>query len=332
MVENETPTEKTAVLKPGSLWDRATQTTARALHSGALHMIPTTHEFVEQDGVRFVVWQLSPAIREKTNSWQSVTGAPAAKDADPFLPYDPALFVANLSPTHICLLNKFSVLENHLLIVTRAFADQMSPLTLPDFEALWVCMAEFDGLAFYNAGKIAGASQRHKHLQLVPFPLAPGESGCPIAAALDDIRYQGEVGIAPGLPFVHALARMDPDWRAAPRQAAAATLNRYTSLLHALGLDAAHQPNDSQSRGYQDDSDDNGESGDAPVPYNLLITREWMLLAPRAYESFAEIPVNSLGFAGSLFVHDAAQMQALKQTGPMTILSKVAVPVSGAMV
>ncbi len=34
------------------------------------------------------------------------------------------------------------------MIVTRRFEDQEELLTLRDLEAMWACMAEFEGLAF----------------------------------------------------------------------------------------------------------------------------------------------------------------------------------------
>ena len=43
-----------------------------------------------------------------------------------------------------------------------------------DFDALARGLAAIDGLAFYNGGTVAGASQPHKHLQLVPVPLGVG--------------------------------------------------------------------------------------------------------------------------------------------------------------
>ena len=38
-------------------------------------------------------------------------------------------------------------------------------------EEMNAILAEFDGLGFYNGGETAGASQPHKHLQIVPLPL-----------------------------------------------------------------------------------------------------------------------------------------------------------------
>jgi ATP adenylyltransferase len=68
-----------------------------------------------------------------------------------------------------------------------------------------------------------------------------------------------------------------------------------------------------------------GSDGSQPGPYNLLVTREWMLLLPRSKESFRTISVNSLGFAGSLFVRNERELDTLRALGPMTLLREVAV-------
>src|SRR5690242_10823924 len=75
---------------------------------------------------------------------------------DPFADPDPALIVSELTPTHRVLLNKFSVLREHLLIVTRDYQDQSSPLTVREFEALALVMKDVEVLAFYNGGREAG--------------------------------------------------------------------------------------------------------------------------------------------------------------------------------
>jgi ATP adenylyltransferase len=70
-----------------------------------------------------------------------------------------------------------------------------------------------------------------------------------------------------------------------------------------------------------------GAANDEPkrmAPYNLLVTRRWMLAVPRSRERFDSISVNALGFAGSLFVRDAAEMQRLREAGPMRVLQEVA--------
>ena len=57
--------------------------------------------------------------------------------------------------------------------------------------------------------------------------------------------------------------------------------------------------------------------------YNLLLTRRWMLLVPRAAEFYKSISVNALGFAGSLFVRNEREMEIIRQQGPLEILTKV---------
>src|SRR5690606_39595052 len=54
----------------------------------------------------------------------SLAGRPrAGKDARarPLMPPEPELLVAGVNDTHLCLLNKYPVLDHHALIVTRTF-------------------------------------------------------------------------------------------------------------------------------------------------------------------------------------------------------------------
>lgn len=292
------------VLKPGKLWTRVIEQTEYALRTGALQSIPTDYEFVEQNGISFLVRTLSNLVR-KDEAKQAKSTA-NGKDFNPFLPYEEDLFVADLSDTHLCLLNKFNVVEHHLLMITRAFEDQENWLTWQDFQAMWMTLAEIDGLAFYNGGKIAGASQKHKHLQLVPLPLAPQKVKLPIENAIAAAKFTGSIGTSPMFPFVHAIAQFDSNWITSPDNAATATLESYQNLLHAVGIETNDFKSDRQSGAY-----------------NLLATRQWMLVVPRLQESFESISVNSLGFAGSLFVRNDEQMQILKSYGPMTILQQV---------
>lgn len=291
------------LLKPDTLWTSVKERTKHALQCGALLSIPTEFEFVEQDGVRFLVRILSNLNRKKAaKKKQEKQSAIAGKEFNPFLPYEEDLFVADISDTHVCILNKFNVVDYHLLLITRAFEEQENLLSLADFAAMWACLADFDGLVFYNSGKIAGASQRHKHLQIVPLPLAPSGVQIPIEPLLTEAKFQDAMatpnpGIAtiPEFAFVHAFTTLNP------LMGAEATLERYHSLLQAVDL----KPSGA---------------------YNLLATREWMLIVLRSHEEFETISINSLGFAGALLVKNQEQMQILKDYGPMTILRKVAVP------
>jgi ATP adenylyltransferase len=61
-----------------------------------------------------------------------------------------------------------------------------------------------------------------------------------------------------------------------------------------------------------------------PVPYNLLLTRNWMLLVPRVKGHYKTLPIDGLAFAGSIFVANATQLAVLRERGPMGALSDVA--------
>jgi ATP adenylyltransferase len=220
------------------------------------------------------------------------------------------MFVADISETHVALLNKFNVVEHHLLIVTRHFEDQETLLTLHDFEALWACMPEYKGFGFYNGGEEAGASQRHKHLQMVPLPLAPEGPEIPIEPLLKKAQFDDKLGLIPGLPFVHVFAPLEEDNMASPPEAARKTFELYSTMLEKLGLESPRV----------------GILKRQSKPYCLLLTRQWMLLVPRSREFYDSISINSLGFAGALLVRDSEQMDQLKKSGPISILKSVALP------
>lgn len=258
-----------------TLRSRLQEVSRRALQSGALEPIATRTAFLEDSSVRFVV-----RIVERIEKKRASLLAQEKNGRNPFLPYEKELFVADVSSTHVAVLNKFNVMEDHLLVVTRAFEEQESVLTPADFEAVGKVLEEFDSLFFYNAGPSAGASQRHKHLQFVPVPIGEGPDRCPM-----ETLFCAERRGALAFP-----CRFEPG---PPRR------DRYLEALAAFG-----RAND-------------------PRGYNLLATRDWMVFVPRRRESFEEIPVNGLGFAGAFLVKDGSGLERLRRAGPMTVLREV---------
>jgi ATP adenylyltransferase len=287
------------------LWHKVLQQTQYAHSKGALQPIPTNYEFVEESGIRFLVRVVSN-LERKHQAQQQNAKVIKRKDFNPFLPYEQDLFVADISNTHICLLNKFNIVDRHLLLVTRQFEEQESLLTEQDFEAMWITLTDIDGLVFYNSGQAAGASQRHKHLQLIPLPLTPEGVSIPIEAALKSIQFKDGVSKIPSFQFKHAIAQLAPSWVNSPSQAASATLDCYHTLLSHLNLVDV-------------------SINSKPAPYNLLATREWMMIVARSQERFQSISINSLGFAGALLVRNEEQLQLVKELSPLTILKNVAV-------
>ena len=173
--------------------------------------------------------------------------------------------MADVSDTHVAVLNKFNVVEGHLLVITRAFEHQDGLLEWSDFDALWRCLAEYPALGFYNGGVIAGASQVHKHLQVVPLPLSAEGPALPFDSLLGRATEVDRVETVPGLPFRHAFVRFGDGLRhEPPGRFAAKALAWYQELLS--GVDRTPRQ---------------GEIGPRTDPYNLLCTREWMIVVPR---------------------------------------------------
>ncbi len=294
-------------LAHGALWSRVQRRQEEALASGALKPIDTALEFIEDDGVRFLVRVVANLARKDADRLRQVEQSRSSgASTNPFLPYEEALFVADLSTTHLTLLNKFNVIDHHLLIVTRRFVQQETLLDLADFQALCQVLAEREGLGFYNGGAAAGASQPHKHLQWVPLPLVDAMPWGPFDTLLRD-AVRGGAETVPGLPFRHAFAALDPALAERPFALAEVLHERYRTLLQRLGMGPIRIDDEIRQSG----------------PYNLLVTRDWLLLVPRRQEEFAGISINALGFVGSLFVRNQAQLDTLKSRGPMAVLRAV---------
>jgi sulfate adenylyltransferase (ADP) / ATP adenylyltransferase len=281
----------------GGLWEAIQRRSELALARGALEPIATETVQVPDGGIPFVVRAVSALASRRRRL--------AARDPahDPFLTPDPELVVGAIGQSHLCVLNRFPVIPHHALIVTREFQDQEAPLGRADFAAAWTCLREMGGLAFYNAGEAAGASQKHRHLQLVPTPLVEPPLATPLDAVQGDAEFANEIGRIRALPFLHGLCRLRAIESRSPEQAADVLLALYLELARAFGCQRHGQP------------------------YNLLLCREWMLLVPRARGVWRGVGVNGLGFAGALMVPGAAELEVVRREGPLRVLAHVAVPV-----
>ncbi|KFE62758.1 ATP adenylyltransferase family protein [Hyalangium minutum] len=214
--------ERPPSFEKGTLWSTIVERTARALASGALVPIRTEVEVIEDEGVPFLVRVVSNLERKAKAAPPPSDGKPPK---NPFIPpYEEELFVTLVPPAHACLLNKFNVFDHHALLVTRAYEEQDSLLTAADFEALLHCTAEVDALSFYNGGRVAGASQPHKHLQFVQVPLAADGRRTP----MDEV-----IGRRP-LPFRHALGP--------PLQTPEQAHSTYMDLLREVGCEQPGTP------------------------------------------------------------------------------------------
>jgi sulfate adenylyltransferase (ADP) / ATP adenylyltransferase len=216
--------------------------------------------------------------------------------ANPFLPWEPLLQVDQLEGGHVVLLNKYPVQSCHLLLITGEWKPQQGWLEGADWRAVAKVAADTGGLWFFNSSALAGASQPHRHLQLLP--RRGDEPSCPLAASIAQQLRQEQ----PPWPWAYRISpRQDP-------LGCTDLADIYASHCRELGLG---QP---------------GLHGQPLHPYNLLFDDRWFLTVRRLQEHCAGFSVNGLGFAGYLLATHRSDLNWLQQKGPWALLEAVAAP------
>lgn len=236
---------------------------ATALEQGALCPMPTdllTLPKAAGAEVRRLLWR-HPRASSRGPS-----------QANPFLPPDQRLVLRAWGPAHTLLLNKYPVRPGHLLLITNGDQPQSGWLSSQDWRAAAALLERQDGLLFFNSGPGAGASQPHRHLQLLP--RLPGRPCFPWEAWINQPD-----GVYPWRLRKTSLQQPDGNL--------AATMDRlYGEQLASLGLGSAQEHSQPQGS------------------YNLLITADWFITIPRRREEHQGVNINALGFAGMVLVTD----------------------------
>ena len=191
------------------------------------------------------------------------------------------------------LLNKYPVQESHLLLITQQWQPQAGWLAPEDWLAVQMVNRDTGGLWFFNSNGAAGASQPHRHLQLLP--RRHNQLSCPLAPLLTaQLRQPRDPW-----PWSYCLsAREDADGGDLP--------DLYRRHALALGLGCSR-------------------SEDAPKhPYNILFDDDWYLTVRRVCEHSAGLSINALGFAGYLLCDSTSDIRWLATHGPWSLLKTVA--------
>lgn len=282
--------------------------------------------------IQFVVRVAASLAKKPPTTNNASTEAPK----DPFEdPSNQKLFGGPITPTHSFIFNKFNLVDDHMVIVTKEFESQLDPLTVKDMDAVWKCIVDLGGLGFYNGGRLAGASQPHKHLQFLPLPLVPGAPyDLPIESILlprDSSAKGSQSGSAapstsqpspsytsmghlditthPSLPFYNLYAPIPEALLASPEM---------PTLLHRTYLQMLRMAEPV----YEE------HNVEQPYCFNMLLTKRWLLFVPRSKECIdnTTISINSMGFAGTLFVKSMEHLQVVKDIGPMGVLKALTLP------
>lgn len=274
-------------------WKEALLCTKRALESGAISPLSTTILNISStDDPEFELRHLSGLPPRHLRD--------IGPKPNPFSPWDSRLEVSSISKYHVLILNKYPVQKAHMLLITKAWAAQDDWLTFHDWSALAKINKDTSGLWFFNSGPDAGASQPHRHFQLLP--RQSGEISCPrndwFLSRVDQKNDSSQSFLDEHCAVIaNNVSRKEDDGYH--------LMNRYIDLLHRLEIG-------------------NPERDPKPkYPYNILLTNEWMALIRRQRDGIHGFSVNALGFAGYLLSTDESDLDWLHVNGPESLLNEV---------
>ncbi|KAJ9477804.1 Diadenosine 5',5'''-P1,P4-tetraphosphate phosphorylase 2 [Pseudozyma hubeiensis] len=335
-----------------------------AIAEGDAFFYPSKKITLQESESTGILWQIRtvPALLKKPKSNDSTptqqTSKPEQNKSDVFAPpYVPNLHVTDLGSDHVLLLNKFCVVPQHFLLVTRSFESQdlpPAPATLSlAYRIVSAHRGETELLAFYNCGTTSGASQPHRHLQFVQCPpldttasdavecgrltaeeqdkIVESEYKIPVETLLDRIERDGKeqssVHALP-LPWQHFVVLMEPT---AAMKKDEGEMERYVGNKFMGLLDALFR-----ARMF---AGEEGGKRERPA-FNVLITKRAMHLIPRSKEEYeglngkgedgkvGNLSINSLGYAGFMLTRSVEEQEALKavEGGVEEVLRVTGVP------
>ncbi len=211
---------------------------------------------------------------------------------NPFNPWDKILEVEKIGTNHQLILNKYPVQKGHILLITNTWRPQDGWLDINDWIAIQMVNKDTSGLWFFNSSPIAGASQPHRHFQLLRRD--HGEIICPREKWFLDLKNNNDQDsklkkntVVSKFNFLDNSINI---------------YNLYLELSKKIGL--GNPIDDEKPR----------------LPYNILITNNWIAIIKRKYDHVNGFSVNGLGFAGYLLVTEKSNINYLKKYGPERLL------------
>ena len=222
----------------------------------------------------------------------------AGPKPNPFRPWDQRLELTRVGNEHVLILNKYPVQLGHMLLISQSWQPQVGWLSLVDWTAVCQVNQDTGGLWFFNSGPQAGASQPHRHLQLLP--RKQGDRLCP-----RDAWFQQHLLDATSSRPMDSLERSISIKPLPLTWSGSVLLEVYLDLCQHSGLGSPQR-------------------NEKPLaPYNLLISAGWMALIKRSCDEVHGYSVNALGFAGYLLSTERSNRTWLEAHGPEALLKKV---------
>eukprot|EP01083_Nonionella_stella_P092090 257664_1 len=280
-----------------------------AMHNGFLISSKRTLTNREENQVKYTVGmrqnQGEKPVNTVTNHSKQTT------KSDPFTsPFMKGSHICDLNANYRLLLNKYPVLPCHLLIVSKHFVDQSVLLTAKDFDITWKVFESIaidprnrNSLMYFNSGLCAGATQKHRHLQMLP-NVNVGKylllnTICDDIQNATDTSHKNTVAMWNKFPFVHGIMTWD-----ASAPCDGTVLYKYYILI--LKFIQRHMVK-------QD-----------TFSYNLLMTSHMMMVIPRKCGAFIDENCNKFWFSalpfGGLVCCSKSYMKIFDAAGLMKVL------------
>lgn len=251
----------------------------------------------------------------------------STKPFDPFADPPAALRVTDLSPSHYLVLNKFAIVPEHFILSTTDYKPQTHLLEQSDLEATLACIEAYeaarrtqnekghrdgelgggDGLfTFFNCGEHSGASQPHRHIQMLPIArMKDGfEADAPWAVLADMLTSR----TAPFATFAEKI-----------------NLGMSGSDIHSIYLRLYRQACKAMAT-YTKNPDlekEVDQDGDAKISYNMAMTKDTLVICPRLAEGakilsqdgdvLGSVALNGTLLAGTALVKSELEWEALRQ-------------------
>ncbi len=278
-------------MKEEYFWRTALDVSERAISTDAL--IPLTTKRIHSESNLTKGFELRRLISKFPKQLKQKD-----KTINPFAPYDKRLFIAKINDNHNLILNKFPTQKAHMLLITNNWEPQDGWLSRNDFKALIEIECDTTGLWFFNSSKSAGASQHHRHIQLLP--RSENEQICPRDTWFKNLKENNNINrrLSRNISVFERINEKKKDSNY--------LYNLYINLASSKGLGTP-------------------SINEKPLfDYNLLITKDWIALILRSKEGYMGFEINALGFAGYfLSTNDQATNNFLSNGGEKILMGVV---------
>ena len=266
-------------------WKKALDQTHLSIKKHSLFPLKTkvvTRDFYNKND--FIIRKLDTLRFKKNNSY--------GPKQNPFNPWDKVLEIGKIGTNHQLILNKYPVQKGHILLITNTWKPQNGWLDIHDWSAIQKVNNDTSGLWFFNSSPIAGASQPHRHFQLLRRTY--GEIICPREKWFLDLELNNNNNSKLKKNIIVSKFSFSGN--------SSDIYNKYLELSKKIGLG---DPINNEKPKY---------------PHNILITNDWIAIIKRKYDHIEGFSVNGLGFAGYLLITDKSNIKYLQKYGPVKLL------------